>query len=45
MTVYEVIDKEVRELAWHKEPCMIGVGAFSPIGLRGIFEWRYWFDL
>lgn len=29
MTVYEVIDKEIKELAWYKKPCMIGVGELS----------------
>lgn len=30
MTVYEVVDREIKELAWYKKPCMIGVGELSP---------------
>lgn len=34
MTVNEVNDQELVEMSWHKEPCMVGVGALCAADVR-----------
>lgn len=34
MTVNEVNDQELVEMSWHKEPCMVGVGALRVADVR-----------